>query len=107
MIVNFPEQKIGEELVALAINLATNTRNSEVLSEGDQLENLMNRAIKYRDNLLMKVIRNIAYSSNFSTIHDTIAVYSSDLIHIASKQNENPEFIVEALGVLVNLDANI
>ncbi len=51
---------MGKELVALAVNLATNTRNAERFAQDEQLEELINRATKFHDTLLFKVCRNIA-----------------------------------------------
>lgn len=48
------------ELMALAVNLAANKRNAQLICEGAGLKLLMKRALKYRDPLLMKMIRNIA-----------------------------------------------
>ena len=60
LIIHCPEPIVGKELVALAVNLATNTRNAERFAQDEQLEELINRATKYNDTLLFKVCRNIA-----------------------------------------------
>ena len=48
------------EVMALAVNLAGNRRNGQLICERDGLKLLLRRAIKHRDPLLMKMIRNIA-----------------------------------------------
>jgi hypothetical protein len=35
LIIHFPDAVVGKELIALAINLSTNTRNAEIMAEGD------------------------------------------------------------------------
>lgn len=47
LIIHCPEPIVGKELVALAVNLATNTRNAENFAQEEQLEELINRATKY------------------------------------------------------------
>lgn len=48
------------EVMALAVNLAGNRRNAQLICEQDGLKLLLRRAVKNRDPLLMKMIRNIA-----------------------------------------------
>ena len=60
LMIHSPEPIIGKELIALAINLATNQRNADMLSSDGQLDELIARAKKYGDTLLFKCIRNIA-----------------------------------------------
>ena len=60
LVIHFPDATIGKELIALAINLTTNKTNASLISQEDQLEALMQRAFKYNDVLLFRVIRNIA-----------------------------------------------
>jgi hypothetical protein len=55
-----PDQFVGKELIALAVNLTANERNAELMADGDNLKMLMLRAKKTADPLLMKMIRNIS-----------------------------------------------
>lgn len=72
---------MGKELVALAVNLATNQRNAERFAQDEQLEQLINRAIKYNDTLLFKVCRNIAqYAPSTLEIFEN---YMEQYIHMA------------------------
>ena len=48
------------ELVALAVNLAANKRNAQLICEGSGLRLLMKRAFKFKDPLLLKMARNIS-----------------------------------------------
>lgn len=54
------DDKVDLELVALCINLASNKRNAQLICEGHGLQLLVKRAFKFRDPLLMKMIRNIS-----------------------------------------------
>jgi hypothetical protein len=60
MVLECPEEKVSLELVALAINLALNKRNAQLMCEGGRLRTLMQRAFHFQDALLMKCLRNIA-----------------------------------------------
>lgn len=60
LMIHCPENIIGKELVALAVNLTTNQRNADMMAGEGQLAQLIARASKYGDSLLFKCIRNIA-----------------------------------------------
>ena len=60
MILENPTDRVEIELIALAINLAANRRNAQLICEGNGLRLLMRRAIKFKDPLLMKMLRNIS-----------------------------------------------
>ena len=53
-------EKTDIELLSLCINLSANKRNAQIVCEGQGLKMLMKRAFKFRDPLLMKMIRNIS-----------------------------------------------
>lgn len=60
MILESTSESVEIELIALAINLAANKRNAQLICEGNGLRLLMRRALKFKDPLLMKMIRNIS-----------------------------------------------
>ena len=60
LILECQSERVDLELIALAINLATNKRNAQLICEGNGLRLLMRRALKFKDPLLMKMIRNIS-----------------------------------------------
>ena len=70
----FPEPIVGRELMALGINLATNPECANILGNGDQLDNLIQRAFKHGDILLFKMIRNIAQFATDATIQENFKV---------------------------------
>uniref|UniRef100_A0A8D8M8X6 Kinesin-associated protein 3 n=1 Tax=Cacopsylla melanoneura TaxID=428564 RepID=A0A8D8M8X6_9HEMI len=86
-------------LVALCVNLALNSRNSELMLKNRQLQFLMDLALTQKNVLLLKVIRNMSLHSNirhyFGDYIDSIADYV---------QKERDEVIkLECLGILGNL----
>ncbi|XP_015261687.1 PREDICTED: kinesin-associated protein 3 [Gekko japonicus] len=60
MLFECPEGRIDLELISFCINLAANKRNVQLVCEGNGLKMLMKRALKFKDPLLMKMIRNIS-----------------------------------------------
>lgn len=88
------------ELLALCINLAANKRTAQIICEGNGLKMLMKRAFKYKDPLLMKMIRNI--SQHDGPTKNLFIDYISDLAE-ATLNCDDEEFALESLGILGNL----
>jgi hypothetical protein len=102
LLIQFPEQKVGTELVGLAINLAQNARNAEVLANGDQLSSLMKRALSYQDDLLMKLVRTVASNSKSEQVQTTLTGFAEELVNQALTTDDQ-EYLVEVLGTLVHI----
>ena len=60
MLLETKGDRLPLELVALAVNLAANKRNAQLICEGSGLKLLMKRAFKFKDPLLLKMARNIS-----------------------------------------------
>jgi hypothetical protein len=103
MISQHPEAKVGKELVGLAINLCTNSRNAEIFSDGKQLDVLIKRGLQNQDDLIMKLIRNIAKSCKSGSVQEVLQKYASKFIN-AVLSIEDMAFVVEVLGVLVSIE---
>ena len=103
MISQHPEARVGKELIGLAINLCTNSRNAEIFSDGKQLDILIKRALQNQDDLIMKLIRNIAKSCKSGTVQEVLQKYVSKFIK-AVLTIEDMAFVVEVLGVLVSIE---
>ncbi|XP_055614070.1 kinesin-associated protein 3 [Uranotaenia lowii] len=92
-------QKSDPDLIALGINLALNKRNAAMMIENNRLHNLMSRAFKYQDTLMMKMIRNIS-------LHESLRMHFVDFVGDLAKiltECDDEEFTVECLGILGNL----
>ena len=59
MILEYKGERVNIELMAIAINLATSSKNALMICDG--LKFLMRRALKTRDVLLLKMLRNVAF----------------------------------------------
>ena len=60
MLLEGPDQQPELEVMALCINLAGNKRCAQLICEGSGLRLLMKRAFKFKDPLMMKMVRNIS-----------------------------------------------
>ncbi|XP_058064273.1 kinesin-associated protein 3 isoform X1 [Anopheles bellator] len=92
-------QKSDPDLIALGINLALNRRNAALMIENNRLHNLMSRAFKCQDTMIMKMIRNIS-------VHDTLRLHFVDFVGDLAKiltECDDEHFTVESLGILGNL----
>uniref|UniRef100_A0A2M4A7L9 Putative kinesin associated protein kap n=1 Tax=Anopheles triannulatus TaxID=58253 RepID=A0A2M4A7L9_9DIPT len=92
-------QRSDPDLIALGINLALNRRNAAMMIENNRLHNLMSRAFKCQDTMIMKMIRNIS-------VHDTLRMHFVDFVGDLAKiliECGDEEFTVECLGILGNL----
>ncbi|XP_053694535.1 kinesin-associated protein 3 isoform X2 [Sabethes cyaneus] len=92
-------QKSDPDLIALGINLALNKRNAALMIENNRLHNMMSRAFKYQDTLMMKLIRNIS-------LHESLRMHFVDFVGDLAKiltECDDEEFTVECLGILGNL----
>ncbi|KAL2089471.1 hypothetical protein ACEWY4_014159 [Coilia grayii] len=100
MVFDCGEERIEAELISFCINLAANKRNAQIICEGNGLKMLMKRALKLKDTLLMKMIRNI--SQHDSPTKNFFIDYVGDLAAQISPE-EDEEFVMECLGTLANL----
>ncbi|XP_063057334.1 kinesin-associated protein 3a isoform X1 [Engraulis encrasicolus] len=100
MVFDCGEERIEAELISFCINLAANKRNAQIICEGNGLKMLMKRALKMKDTLLMKMIRNI--SQHDGPTKNFFIDYVGDLAaQICPEEDE--EFVMECLGTLANL----
>ncbi|KAI3369129.1 hypothetical protein L3Q82_026092, partial [Scortum barcoo] len=100
MVFDCVEEKLDVELVSLCINLAANKSNAQVICEGNGLKMLMKRAVKLKDFLLMKMIRNL--SQHNGPIKSLFLDHVGDLAAQINEE-EAEEFVIECLGTLANL----
>ncbi|XP_053806438.1 kinesin-associated protein 3 isoform X5 [Vidua macroura] len=100
MLFECPDERVDLELISFCINLAANKRNVQLICEGNGLKMLMKRALKFKDPLLMKMIRNI--SQHDGPTKSQFIEYVGDLAAQISNFEEE-EFVIECLGTLANL----
>ncbi|KAH0506650.1 Kinesin-associated protein 3 [Microtus ochrogaster] len=100
MLFECSDERIDLELISFCINLAANKRNVQLICEGNGLKMLMKRALKLKDPLLMKMIRNV--SQHDGPTKSLFIDYVGDLAAQISSDEEE-EFVIECLGTLANL----
>lgn len=101
MLYEHGEEEFEIELISICINLAANKRNAQLMCEGNGLKMLMKRALKVKDCLLMKMIRNI--SQHDGPTKALFIDYVGDLAAEIRAEEEEEEWVVECLGTLANL----
>ena len=100
IILQCTDEQVDLEIMALAINLAANKRNAQLICEGNGLRVLMQRAFSYQDPLIIKMIRNISQHDGVTkTLFIEFIGDIADAVHRA----ENDEFVLECVGILGNL----
>ncbi|KAF3690486.1 Kinesin-associated protein 3 [Channa argus] len=93
-------EEMDVELISLCINLAANRSNAQIICEGAGLRMLMKRAMKLKDVLVMKMIRNL--SQHTGPTKSCFLDHVGDLA-IQITEQEPEEFVIECLGTLANL----
>jgi len=111
LVVHFPEPRVGKDLVALVVNLATHARAAEVIVHSGLFPQVMLRVLKTRDPLLCKVIRHV--SSHADIVEPMCELLQSDSARMSKWMGEfmrlamggvdNPDLLVEVLGTLANV----
>eukprot|EP00798_Chlamydomonas_sp_ICE-L_P013630 gene13630-19508_t len=90
------------ELIALAVNLTQNTRNAEVMCEGDRFDRLIRRAFQTCDELAFKVVRNLSQQDSLN-VKRRFGTYIEQMVMLLKAPDITAELFVEVLGTLANL----
>jgi len=111
LVVHFPEPRVGKDLVALVVNLATHPHAAQAMTGSGLFPQVLLRVLKYRDPLLCKVIRHV--SSHPDVMERMYQLLQSDSVRLSKWMNEfvrmalccvdNPDLLVEVLGTLSNM----
>mmetsp|Transcript_64446 Transcript_64446/g.153803 ORF Transcript_64446/g.153803 Transcript_64446/m.153803 type:complete len:827 (+) Transcript_64446:133-2613(+) len=111
LVVHFPEPRVGKDLVALVVNLATHPRAAEVIVSSGLFPQVMMRVLKTRDPLLCKVIRHVSSHKEVAEkMHNELqgegarmAKWMVEFVRMALCCVDNPDLLVELLGTLANM----
>lgn len=111
LVVHFPEQRVGKDLVALVVNLATHPRCAEFMVKSGYFPSVMLRLLKTNDPLLCKVIRHV--SSHKGVVETMVEMlqgeevrmsrWTTEFVRMALHFVDNSDLLVEVLGTLANL----
>ena len=103
MIIESTNEQIDLELIALAVNLALNSKCAVQMIEYSRkkgLKYLIKRAFKLKDSLVMKMVRNISQ-------HDEVKKYFCEYVGLLGETvatETNQDFLIEVVGTLGNLN---
>jgi len=111
LVIHFPEQKVGRDLVSVAVNLSTHPRAAEIMCDTKLMDKVVDRVMKTRDALLCKVVRNVARHDvsrpklyehlNKSSIR--MSHWLKEFARLAQTSLDAPELLVELLGTLSSM----
>ncbi len=88
------------EIISLAINLAINQRNAQLMCENGNLNKLMDKALNSKDSLLFKLLRNISYHDD--PIKMLFLDYHQQMVNIIVTY-DNEDVVVECIAIIANL----
>lgn len=111
LVVHFPEARVGKDLVALVVNLASHPGAAEVMVGSGLFPQVMLRVIKTRDPLLCKVIRHVAgHQGVCEGMHELLCSESTrmskwmhEFVRMAPSCVDSPDLLVELIGTLSNM----
>lgn len=94
------DSMVDIELIALCINLSKDEENVEHIIEKNLIHDLMKRALRYKDPLLMKMLRNISR-------HSFAKEYFLEFVGEVAESivdNKSMDFSIECIGIIGNLN---
>jgi hypothetical protein len=111
LVVHFPENRVGKDLVALVVNLATHPGAAEAMVRSGLFPQVLLRVLKTRDPLLCKVIRHVASHKNAGELmcellqSDSVRMskWMNEFVRMANMCINQPDLLVEVLGTLANV----
>jgi len=111
LVVHFPEPRVGKDLVALVVNLSTHPRAAEAMIASGLFPQIMLRTLKTRDPLLCKVLRHVTSHKDIleptddSLFNDPVQLskFLHEMVRMALCCVDNPDLLVEVLGILSNM----
>ena len=118
LIIKFPENLIAAELAALTLNLVTYPLNAKKIASKGRIKALIERALKFSDFHLIKIVKNILkYSDDdeanddtlddHSVISEIVEEYIDDyLMKILKTKSEGNEFLIETIEILSYIETD-
>ncbi|KAF4728847.1 Kinesin-associated protein 3, partial [Perkinsus olseni] len=120
LVVQFPDPRVGADLMAVMVNMSTHQRSAQLMLQSGLWPDLVHRGIKYRDCLVLKVMRNVSghgrdlqelfcqVMSNSALSHWTVELVrmarhcSEGMSGGDEKADAAAGIVVEVLGLLAN-----
>ena len=118
LIIKFPENLIAAELAALTLNLVTYPLNAKKIASKGRIKALIERALKFSDFHLIKIVKNILkYSDDDEANDDTLDDHSviSEIVEeyiddyfmkILKTKSEGNEFLIETIEILSYIETD-
>eukprot|EP00727_Mastigamoeba_balamuthi_P005299 m51a1_g14768 putative kinesin-associated protein 3 isoform x1 (710) ;mRNA; f:373696-376679 len=103
MIIKWPESKVGEDVIGLAVNLASHPQLAEQLlvdPTAGTAAPMVERFLRTKDPLLLKMLHNCTHSP---ACQSQIEPHIDKLVTLAISAPK--ELIIDLLGIIANMDA--
>ncbi|KAF4705715.1 Kinesin-associated protein 3, partial [Perkinsus olseni] len=120
LVVQFPDPRVGADIMAVMVNMSTHQRSAQLMLQSGLWPDLVHRGIKYRDCLVLKVMRNVSGHGRdlqelFCQVMSSSALshWTVELVRMARHCSEGMSggdekadaaagIVVEVLGLLAN-----
>ncbi|CAG5021715.1 unnamed protein product [Parnassius apollo] len=87
-------------LLAVCVNLAWNERAAQQMAAEGRLRELLARAFRHRNAMLMKLVRNLSHHSQTKPL---FVEFVGDIAGAVTSGEASEEFVIECLGTLSNI----
>jgi hypothetical protein len=102
MILKWPENRVGEDVIGLAVNLAANPDLADQLltDANGTASSLVERFLRTKDPLLLKMLHNCTHSE---TCQQLLVPHVEKFVSLAL--NAPKELIIDIMGILANMES--
>jgi len=112
LLMNSPEPRVEKDAAALCVNLAVHHKCAAVILEAELFPKVVARAVQFADPLLLKIVRHLCSHTVIrprflDVLRNDLrggATWLHELVVLASGTSATPELLVEAIGILGNLE---
>lgn len=91
---------VTDVLLALCVNLAWNERAAVLMASEGRLRELLSRAFRHANVMLMKLVRNL---SHHQQNHALFVEYVGDIAGAVTSGDASEDFVIECIGTLSNI----
>ncbi|CAD8046467.1 unnamed protein product [Paramecium sonneborni] len=105
LMLHFPEPIIGKELIALATNLSTSSRNVDHITE-QEFQQIVQRALTNGDTLLFRFIKGIIENSTNPEIQTCAKSFVRHFMKLLVTQGKEEDLKFEIIGIVSVIQLN-
>ncbi|CAD8046643.1 unnamed protein product [Paramecium primaurelia] len=103
LMLHFPEPVIGKELISLAVNLSTSSRNVDHIKE-QEFQQIVQRAITNSDTLLFRFVKGVIENSTNPEVQTCAKGFVRHFMKLLVTQGKEEDLKFEIIGIMSALD---